>query len=113
MDGIVLSEKEYFRIGEVSKLVGVEPYVIRFWEAAFKSVKPVRTRSSQRIYSRKDIEKLLVIKNLLYVEQFTIQGAKRQLKQDSRLPAQVFPGESQRLTEVKRELLALKRMMGG
>lgn len=74
-----IPDKVYFRIGEVSKILGVEPYVIRYWESEFKAVKPVRTRSDQRLYRRRDVEMLLTIKGLLYVDHFTILGAKRKL----------------------------------
>lgn len=74
-----IPDKVYFRIGEVSRILGVEPYVIRYWESEFKAVRPVRTRSDQRLYRRRDVEMLLTIKELLYVEHFTILGAKRKL----------------------------------
>jgi DNA-binding transcriptional MerR regulator len=72
-------DKAYFRIGEVSKILGVEPHVVRYWESEFKTVKPLRTGSDQRRYRRRDVDTLLAIKRLLYVEHFTIAGAKRQL----------------------------------
>jgi len=78
MDALI-PDKVYFRIGEVSRILGVEPYVIRYWESEFTAVKPVRTRSDQRLYRRRDVEMLLTIKHLLYVEHFTIIGAKRKL----------------------------------
>jgi DNA-binding transcriptional MerR regulator len=74
-----IPDKTYFRIGEVSKILGVDPYVVRFWESEFKSVKPIRTKSDQRLYRRKDVEELMIIKKLLYTEQYTIRGAKRRL----------------------------------
>jgi DNA-binding transcriptional MerR regulator len=74
-----IPDKVYFRIGEVSKILGVEPYVVRYWESEFKAVKPVRTRSDQRLYRRRDVEMLLKIRQLLYVDHFTIAGAKRRL----------------------------------
>jgi DNA-binding transcriptional MerR regulator len=74
-----IPDKEFFRIGEVGKILGVDPYVVRFWESEFKSVKPVRTSSDQRLYRRKDVEQLLIIRKLLYTDKFTIQGAKQQL----------------------------------
>ncbi len=74
-----IPDKIYFRIGEVGKILGVEPYVVRYWESEFKAVKPVRTRSDQRLYRRRDVEMLLTIKHLLYVDHFTIAGAKRRL----------------------------------
>jgi DNA-binding transcriptional MerR regulator len=75
----IIPEKAYFRIGEVSKIVDVEPYVIRYWETEFKTINPVRTRTAQRLYRKKDVQELLTIKNLLYSQRFTIDGAKKQL----------------------------------
>ena len=74
-----IPDKVYFRIGEVSKILGVEPYVVRYWESEFKAVRPVRTSSDQRLYRRRDVEMLLTIKQLLYVDHYTILGAKRKL----------------------------------
>jgi Predicted transcriptional regulators len=72
----IIPEKAYFRIGEVSKILDVEPYVIRYWETEFRTVKPVRTKTAQRLYRKKDVQELLNIKNLLYFQRFTIDGAK-------------------------------------
>jgi DNA-binding transcriptional MerR regulator len=74
-----IPDKVYFRIGEVSKILGVEPYVVRYWESEFKSIRPVRTTSDQRLYRRQDVKMLLTIKQLLYVEHYTILGAKKKL----------------------------------
>ena len=76
---VSIPDKSYFRIGEVSRLLGVEPYVIRYWESEFKTVRPIRTRSDQRLYRHKDVEELLMIRKLLYEENFTINGARKQL----------------------------------
>jgi DNA-binding transcriptional MerR regulator len=75
-----IPDKTYFRIGEVSKLLNVQPYVVRYWESEFKTVRPVRTRSDQRLYRRRDVEELRLIKRLLYDENFTINGARKQLR---------------------------------
>ena len=75
-----IPDKTYFRIGEVSKLLNVQPYVVRYWESEFKTVRPVRTRSDQRLYRRRDVEELRLIKRLLYEENFTIHGARKQLR---------------------------------
>ena len=74
-----IPEKLYFKIGEVSKLTGVEAYILRFWEREFPMLKPSKTKSNQRIYKREDIELILEIKRLLYEEKFTIEGARRYL----------------------------------
>jgi DNA-binding transcriptional MerR regulator len=75
-----IPDKSYFRIGEVSRLLNVQPYVIRYWESEFKTVRPIRTRSDQRLYRRRDVEELLTIRKLLYEENFTIHGARKQLQ---------------------------------
>lgn len=79
MVNVSIPDKSYFRIGEVSRLLGVQPYVIRYWESEFKTVRPIRTRSDQRLYRRKDVEELLMIRQLLYDENFTINGARKRL----------------------------------
>ena len=76
--------KRYFRIGEASSIIGVEPYVLRYWESEFSQLKPQRADSKQRTYQKKDLETLLEIKRLLYEEKMTIEGAKRRLKQKSK-----------------------------
>jgi DNA-binding transcriptional MerR regulator len=75
-----IPDKSYFRIGEVSRLLGVQAYVIRYWESEFKTVRPIRTRSDQRLYRHRDVEELLTIRKLLYEENFTINGARKQLQ---------------------------------
>jgi DNA-binding transcriptional MerR regulator len=77
----VPDDKRYFRIGEASRIIGVEPYVLRFWESEFSQLKPQRADSKQRTYQKKDLEALLEIKRLLYEEKMTIEGAKKRLSQ--------------------------------
>jgi len=71
----------FFRIGDVSELSGVEPYVLRFWEGEFPTLSPKKTSSGQRQYRRKDVETILEIKRLLYDERYTIAGARRRLRE--------------------------------
>ena len=108
-----LPDKQYFRIGEVAEIAEVEPYVLRFWETEFGSLKPKKTRSNQRMYSRKDVEQVLRIRDLLYEEGFTISGARRQLR-DPRADADGDPlahhkvrGLARRIREEVDELLKL------
>ena len=75
------SDKLYFKIGEVAEIVGVAPYVLRYWESEFRAVKPQKSRSQQRVYRRRDVETLLRIKHLLYQKKFTIAGARQQLRE--------------------------------
>jgi DNA-binding transcriptional MerR regulator len=77
----VTLEKLYFRIGEVAHIVGVEPHVLRYWETEFRSVRPQKSAKGQRIYSRRDVETLQKVKELLYAHRFTIAGAKRKLRE--------------------------------
>jgi len=72
--------KLYFRIGEVAQLVGVEPHVLRYWETEFRSVRPGKSSKGQRVYSKRDVDKLLAIRALLYDHRYTIAGAKRKLR---------------------------------
>lgn len=76
-----LPDKLYFRIGEVSDIVGVKPYVLRYWETEFSDIKPTKSKSGQRLYKKRDVELLLEVRELLYKERFTINGAKQRLKE--------------------------------
>jgi DNA-binding transcriptional MerR regulator len=73
--------KLYYRIGEVAKITGVKAHVLRYWETEFRWMAPPKSRSKQRLYRRKDIEMILVIKRLLYEERYTIAGARQQLRE--------------------------------
>src|SRR5438045_7211188 len=81
---IVIPEKLYFRIGEVSSLCKLPAYVLRFWETEFPQLKPVKSSTGQRMYRRRDVESVLHIKKLLYEDGFTIAGARGQLKEESK-----------------------------
>jgi DNA-binding transcriptional MerR regulator len=73
-------DKRYYRIGEVSKITGVKPYVLRYWESEFRWMAPQKSRSKQRLYRRRDIDMILLIKKLLYEQRFTIAGARKKLR---------------------------------
>src|SRR3977135_652517 len=77
-----IPDKLYFRIGDVAKLAGIKPYVLRFWESEFPSLGPKKSGTGHRLYRRKDVEQVLEIKRLLYEKRFTIEGARKFL--DSR-----------------------------
>jgi DNA-binding transcriptional MerR regulator len=109
-----LPAKLYYRIGEVAGLVGVEPHVLRYWESEFRSIKPQKSSKGQRVYSRRDVETLLKVKELLYAHRFTIAGARRKLREGGIEP----PGEDdpsveqsrkmrEALLEIRGELVAL------
>jgi DNA-binding transcriptional MerR regulator len=79
--------KLYYRIGEVSDIVGVQPHVLRYWETEFRSIRPQKSSKGQRVYSRRDVEKLLRVKDLLKNQGFTIAGARKRLSEPAPAPA--------------------------
>src|SRR4051794_27405163 len=96
----VIPDKLFFKIGEVSQLVGVEAYVLRYWESEFRGLSPKKSSSGQRMFRRKDVELLLQIKHLLYDRKFTIEGARKALADKSAQPAGKSAGR-----KVKQEAL--------
>jgi len=108
----IIPDKAYFRIGEVSKILNVEPYVIRYWETEFRTIKPVRTRTAQRLYRKKDVQELLTIRNLLYSQRFTIDGAKKQLfKTRGNSEIENTNLEKEKLIRIKEELEEIRKMI--
>jgi DNA-binding transcriptional MerR regulator len=108
-DELKLPVKLYYRIGEVAEIVGVEPHVLRYWETEFRSIRPQKSRKGQRIYSRRDVEKLLRVKDLLYTHGYTIAGARKQLRQTGVEPV---PSEDPALrssNEMRATLVELRR----
>lgn len=102
-----IPEKLYFKIGEVSEITGLEAYVLRFWETEFKKINPKRTKSGQRLYTKKDVELILTIKNLLHEERFTIQGAKQYLNAENHKKKR----SDFNLETLKKELLEIKELL--
>ena len=110
--GTEIPEKRYFRIGEVSAITGLESYVLRYWETEFPKINPLRSRSGQRLYKRRDIEIILQIKDLLYQKKYTIAGAKRYLEQhhhESKLAA--VDSKPLTLEQIRAELLAIRDLL--
>ena len=101
-----LPVKLYYRIGEVAEIVGVEPHVLRYWETEFRSIRPQKSRKGQRIYSRRDVDKLLRVKDLLYTHGFTIAGARKRLRETGLEPAAT--SEDQKSSRLRSELLQLR-----
>lgn len=73
--------KLYYRIGEVAQAVGVQPHVLRYWESEFGTIRPQKSSRGQRVYSQKDLEKLLRVKHLLHEQGYTIAGAKKKMRE--------------------------------
>ncbi|MEW5735740.1 MAG: MerR family transcriptional regulator [Thermodesulfobacteriota bacterium] len=102
--------KAYFKIGEVAKIAGVKPFVLRFWESEFPEIKPGRTATGQRVYRRNDVLTVLAIRELLYEKKFTIPGAKAHFAalRKSREPV---PEPAVSRDEIVAELSAIARML--
>ncbi len=112
----------YFRIGEVSHLVGVDTHVLRYWESEFSLIKPFRGKSKQRLYRRQDVENLLRIKGLLHDEGYTISGAKKYLKNlnrdpqnelDKKISTASLPKDDSILLQIKHELREILMRLSG
>jgi DNA-binding transcriptional MerR regulator len=84
---LTVPDKLFYKIGEVSKITGVESYVLRYWETEFAFLKPRKNRSGQRVYVKKDIELIQMVKRLLYEERYTIEGVKRRFEDGVLRPA--------------------------
>ena len=78
---VQIPDRMFFRIGEVAEIVGVKPYVLRYWETEFTLISPNKSNSQQRMYTRTDVESILLIKHLLYDLRFSIEGAKKRISE--------------------------------
>ena len=76
---VEIPDKIFFKIGEVSKITGIKPYILRYWESEFSIIRPQKNRVGQRVYKKKDLERILEIKKLLYDERYSIEGAKKKI----------------------------------
>jgi DNA-binding transcriptional MerR regulator len=109
-----IPDKPYFKIGEAARICGVEPYVLRYWETEFRSLRPQKTASQQRLYRKKDVELLLQIRHLLYEKRFTIAGARtrlRELGQDETPPRPPHAVNRETLRKLKQGLVELLRLV--
>ena len=114
-----IPDKLYFKIGEVSELLGVEAYVLRYWETEFPVLSPKKSGTGHRLYRRKDVELLLRIKHLLYDRRFTIEGARQSLHSEARAPkpartpkrvqAELFSEDP--LPDIRRELQEILQLL--
>ncbi|MFN2375136.1 MAG: MerR family transcriptional regulator, partial [Candidatus Binatia bacterium] len=104
----LLGEKLYFKIGEVARIVGVKPYVLRYWETEFSILKPGKTRSKHRLYRRRDVELLLRIKDLLHTRRFTIEGARKKLREEAAPEAANPQAATGALAEIREALVRIR-----
>lgn len=117
-----IPDKLYFRIGEVAKLAGIKPYVLRFWESEFSGLGPKKSGTGHRLYRRKDVELVLEIKRLLYEKRFTIEGARKVLESKpkrepvkqqapARRQGELFSGPATFYQDLRRELQEIAALL--
>ncbi len=117
----ISNERLYYRIGEVSRITGLKPHVLRYWESEFKVIKPHKGGSLQRLYRRKDLDLILKIKKLLYEEGFTIAGAKKKIRDLERVENRQMKlklveknsngKDHELLVAIREELKGIRRML--
>src|SRR5262245_28977668 len=105
------AEGRFYKIGEVCKLVDVQPYVLRYWETEFPPLTPNKSGGGQRPYTQHDLDVILRIKQLLYSEGFTIAGAKKKLEGELHSPTPPAKDLTRALLNVKKELTAILQML--
>jgi len=93
-------DKLFYKIGEVSKITGVESYVLRYWQTEFPFLHPRKNRSGQRVYVKKDLEVILMVKKMLYQERYTIEGVRKRFEDGIQNPAEIKP-----VREAKQEMV--------
>ncbi len=109
--------QEFFSIGEVCELTGLKPHVLRYWESQFKFLNPAKNRSGNRVYQRREVELVVLVKHLLYVEKYTIDGA-RQKVDEHRKKGQLKPNarralDVHTLASIEQELAEVMNILGG
>lgn len=113
-----IPSKLYFKIGEVAEITEVKPYILRYWENEFKIISPKKSLAKQRVYSQRDLQLILEIKRLLYKEKFTLEGAKKRIKEiqqenSKQLDLQFNDKRVQTaLKSIKKELMDIKKLLG-
>ena len=109
--------QEFFSIGEVCELTGLKPHVLRYWESQFKFLNPAKNRSGNRVYQRREVELVVLVKHLLYIEKYTIDGA-RQKVDEHRKKGQLKPNarralDVHTLASIEQELVEVMNLLGG
>ena len=102
-----IPDKLFFKIGEVAKLTGVEQHVLRYWEDEFEVLQPKKNKSGQRFYEKKDVELIIKIKRLLYLERYTIAGAKQKMRESKKKNSQLSLGfDRESFLDQKRDIIS-------
>jgi DNA-binding transcriptional MerR regulator len=109
--------QEFFSIGEVCELTGLKPHVLRYWESQFRFLSPAKNRSGNRVYQRREIELITLVKQLLYTEKYTIDGARQKVDEHRRKgelrPAARAALDLQTIDSVEQELQEILKLLGG
>lgn len=109
--------QEYFSIGEVCQLTDLKPHVLRYWESQFRFLNPVKNRSGNRVYQRREIEMIMLVKHLLYTEKFTIDGARKRIEQFRRTGSLKnearFALQSEAIEDLTKELRIIRDIIDG
>jgi DNA-binding transcriptional MerR regulator len=108
-----IPQKLYYRIGEVAEIAAVKPHVLRYWETEFGFLSPKKNEGNQRLYTQKDLEKVLTIKKLLHEDRYTVAGAKKKFREEWRRPQDAEAAETRRqaLRRLRREVEELIRLI--
>jgi DNA-binding transcriptional MerR regulator len=108
--------RQFFSIGDVCTLTGLKPHVLRYWETQFRFLSPAKNRSGNRVYQRREVELIVLVKHLLYTEKYTIEGARRRVDEHRKSGA-VGPMargalERETLESMERDLAAMLGLLG-
>ena len=109
--------QEFFSIGEVCSLTDLKPHVLRYWESQFRFLNPAKNRSGNRVYQRREIELIMLVKHLLYTEKYTIEGARQRIEQYRRT-GELKPEARRALSletvrDLRTELLGILKLLDG
>lgn len=111
---VEIPDKLYFKIGEVASLLNIKTHVLRYWETEFNALQPVKSRTNQRLYRRKDVETALLIKELLYQQGFTIAGARKHIAaalRSQNLPRNTLETTQQIVRDLREDLLRMRNLL--
>jgi len=109
--------QEFFSIGDVCALTDLKPHVLRYWESQFRFLNPAKNRSGNRVYQRREVELIMLVKHLLYTEKYTIDGARQRIEEQRR--AGLLRSEAraaldvQMIRDLERQLQGIVRLLNG
>jgi DNA-binding transcriptional MerR regulator len=107
-----IPDRLFFKIGDVAELADVKPYVLRYWETEFPMIAPQKSQAGQRVYRRRDVETVLLIKELLYKERYSIEGARKRIKELRKEAGPVLKVEEPKAAMNSDQQAAVKRAFG-